>query len=110
MVAILHKPEGDHIDQKDLKALVVIGQKQKAFEAAFETGNDLFDTTFNALDGVGANVGQGQRFTRIPRADLKAPGEWATHIPFRATGPNAQSCTSCHSQSGDDGSGSATNS
>ncbi len=43
---------------------------------AFELGDELFGTQFNALDGSGANVGRGQRFTRVPRADLKGPTEW----------------------------------
>ena len=30
------------------------------------SGDELFETVFNALDGVGANVGNGQRFTRMP--------------------------------------------
>src|SRR6266436_2245185 len=67
----------------------------------------LFATVFNAVDGVGANVGQGQRFTRVPRADLAGPGEWATHTPARATGPNAQACNACHNQPAEDGGGSA---
>src|SRR4030095_15388159 len=65
----------------------------------------LFETQFNVLDGIGANVGKGLRFTRMPRADLSAPGQWATHVPARATGPNAQSCTGCHRVPVDDGSG-----
>ena len=72
---------------------------------AFEGGDELFETVFNALDGVGANVGQGQRFTRMPRADLRGFGEWANHVPARETGPNAASCNSCHNQPSDDGAG-----
>jgi mono/diheme cytochrome c family protein len=41
------------------------------------------------------------RFSRSPRADL--PGFQAD--PFRATGPNAQSCTSCHEVTFEDGAG-----
>jgi hypothetical protein len=66
------------------------------FLETFECGDVLFDTEFNAVDGVGANVGDGGRFTRVPRADLTGPGEWATHVPTRATGPNAAACTGCH--------------
>jgi hypothetical protein len=36
-----------------------------------------------------------------------APGQWATHIPSRATGPNAESCNSCHLKPSDDGAGPA---
>src|SRR5262249_15363720 len=76
-------------------------------ELAFDTGDEMFETRFNALDGVGANVGDGQRFTHVPRADLNGPGEWANHVPARATGPNAEACNACHSDPGDDGSGGA---
>ena len=87
--------------------LVVDREFRKAFEEAFEVGDELFETKFNAIDGVGANVGQNLRFTRVPRADLTGPGEWANHIPTRATGPNAESCSSCHNQPFDDRAGSA---
>jgi hypothetical protein len=66
------------------------------FLEIFECGDVLFDTEFNAIDGVGANVGDGGRFSRVPRADLTGPGEWATHVPARTTGPNAANCTGCH--------------
>jgi cytochrome c553 len=46
--------------------------------------------------GVGANIGEGRRFTRFPRADLKGPGEWASHFPEREGGANATSCIACH--------------
>src|SRR5262245_66127888 len=41
----------------------------------FEAGDAYFETEFNTLDGGGANVGRGQRFTRVPSADLRGPGE-----------------------------------
>src|SRR5688572_1103041 len=108
LVAALHEPAAEeHADQLELLALVQGGQDEEAFELAFELGDELFETTFNALDGVGANVGKGQRFTRVPRADLDAPGEWATHVPARETGPNAESCSSCHRTPSDDGAGMA---
>lgn len=73
---------------------------------AFGCGDALFGTTFNEVDGVGARVGLGQRFTRIPRADLTGPGEWSTHTPARATGPNAQTCEAgCHRAPVADGAG-----
>lgn len=106
LVATLHEPAAEeHGDQLELLALVQGGQDEAAFELAFETGDELFETVFNALDGVGANVGRGQRFTRVPRADLDGPGEWANHVPERATGPNAESCNSCHRTPSDDGAG-----
>lgn len=107
LVSALHEPQATHVDQAELIGLVQSNQTEQAFEEAFEHGDQLFATVFNAVDGVGANVGQGQRFTRVPRADLTGPGEWANHTPARATGPNAQSCNACHNQAGDDGGGSS---
>ena len=94
-----------HLDQNTLLALVQQGRPADAFTLAFDHGNELFDTRFTAQDGGGANVGRGQRYTRTPRADLFGRGEWATHVPARTTGPNAESCTSCHNQPADDGAG-----
>jgi hypothetical protein len=107
LVGALHAPRAEHVDQAELVALVQNNQTEQAFEEAFELGDELFETVFNAVDGVGANVGQGQRFTRVPRADLSGAGEWATHTPARATGPNAQACNACHNLPIDDGAGSA---
>ncbi len=101
----LHAPQATHVAQSDLVGLVRNNQTDQAFEEAFEDGDALFATVFNALDGAGANVGQGQRFTRVPRADLTGAGEWANHTPSRATGPNAQSCNACHNEGGEDGAG-----
>lgn len=107
LVASLHTPVAEHLDQQALDDLVASGQGAEAFETAFEHGDKLFEDKFNALDGVGANVGNGQRFTRIPRADLTGSGQWANHFPFRETGPNAESCTGCHNLPSDDGAGGA---
>jgi hypothetical protein len=107
LVDKLHDPAAVHVDQKELVDLIIAGHPHEAFLEAFEGGDLLFETVFNALDGVGANVGNGQRFTRTPRADLVGPGQWATHIPSRATGPNAESCNSCHLKPSDDGAGPA---
>ena len=105
-VGDVHEPAAEHIEQSVLYDLVVAGEDEEAFELAFEVGDELFETVFNVLDGVGANVGQGgQKFTRVPRADLAGPGEWANHFPARATGPNAQACNHCHSLPFDDGAG-----
>ena len=105
LVALLHTAAGEHLEQSELLALVQQSQGAAAFDLAFEHGNELFDTTFNALDGVGADVGDGQRFTRLPRADQGGPGEWAAHVPARTTGPNAASCAKCHDDPADDGAG-----
>lgn len=107
LVDVLNAPAAEHVDQLELFTLVRDGRGDEAFEDAFEHGDALFETVFNALDGVGAKVGDGQRFTRVPRADLGGPGEWATHVPARATGPNAESCNACHRVPGDDGAGRA---
>jgi hypothetical protein len=69
---------------------------EEGFLEAVECGDELFEVRFNAVDGVGGNVGDGGRFSRGPRADLDGPGQWANHVPERATGPNAESCVACH--------------
>lgn len=83
------------VDQRALNALTVEAPGI-AFLAAFEAGDELTEMIFTAAEGVGANVGQGRRFTRYPRADLAASGEWAAHQPPREGGPQAQSCVTCH--------------
>jgi hypothetical protein len=105
IVASVHKPAfGEHVeDDMHFVGLVQGGQAVEAYEEAFEIGDEMFETRFNALDGVGANVGDGTRFTRVPRADLKGPGQWARHTPTRITGPNAQACAGCHLEPFDDG-------
>jgi Di-haem oxidoreductase, putative peroxidase len=98
---------GGHIVQATLTNQVIAGNNAQAFADAVETGDQLFQARFNAADGGGANVGQGSRFTRMPRADLTGSGQWASHVPARATGPNATGCTGCHLLGGDDGAGDA---
>lgn len=103
-VGIAHDALAVHADQAELNALGVV-DPHGAFELAFELGDELFATQFNMLDGGGANVGRGQRFTRIPRADLNGPNEWLNHTPARVTGPNAQGCFECHEVPFEDGAG-----
>lgn len=98
LVQNLHAAYDEHVSQELLTELVTKGENYEAFEMAFELGDELFEHNFSAVDGVGANVGNGQSFTNFPRADLSAQGEWAQHFPARSTGPNAQSCQSCHNQ------------
>jgi hypothetical protein len=105
IISGVHTPEAEHPDQNEFTPLVASGQSKEAFTAAFEDGDELFETPFNALDGGGANVGHGQRHTRTPRADLNGLGEWATHFPARATGPNAQFRVECHIVPDQDGAG-----
>ncbi|MGZ3688707.1 MAG: di-heme oxidoredictase family protein, partial [Bdellovibrionota bacterium] len=81
------------------------GQKSAAFLASFESGDLFFEHVFKDSEGAGAYVGDGSRFTTIPRADLDGPGEWANHYPSRSTGPNARSCVACHDAPFSDGSG-----
>jgi hypothetical protein len=108
IAAAVHVSAAEHADQTGFTDLVANGRPAEAFTTAFKAGDELFATPFNALDGGGANVGQGQRFTRTPRADLNGLGEWATHLPSRTTGPNAQACTECHIAPAEDGSGGAS--
>ena len=85
------------IDQLYLNELVSSGQSAAAFEYAFEMGDELTEVDFTSEQGVGANIGEGRRFSRFPRADLSGLGEWATHFPTREGGANATQCISCHS-------------
>src|SRR5262245_27076304 len=75
------------------------------FDEVFECGDELFAHVFNAVDGVGINVGDGGRFTRVPRSDLNGTGQWNRNIPARATGPNGQACEECHNVPVGDGAG-----
>jgi hypothetical protein len=96
---------GGHIVQATLTNEVIAGNGSAAFAQAFAAGDAMFAAKFHAGDGGGANVGAGERYTRMPRADLTGSGQWATHTPARATGPNATGCTGCHNLGGDDGAG-----
>ncbi len=98
-----------HMNQSTLNSLVQGGNVSGAFAAAFEQGDVMFSTSFNAIDGGGAKADDQGRYTRVPRADEKVSPEWFTHVPARATGPNAQSCTNCHHVGGDDGAGDPSN-
>ena len=104
-VGALHAPAAEHILQSELADLVDQGMQLEAFLRAFDHGDELFEFEYNALDGGGANVGNGERWTRMPRADRNGPGEWANHVPMRATGPNGNSCVQCHFQPVADGAG-----
>src|SRR5262245_5145147 len=77
----------------------------REFDEVFECGDELFATVFNVVDGVGINVGNGARFSRLPRADLNGTGQWNRNVPFRITGPNGQSCEECHNVPVGDGAG-----
>jgi len=94
-----------HISQTQLNKILKTKGSSHAFEKAFNVGDELFEHQFLASDGVGANVGNGARFSLVPRADLNAASQWASHTPKRVTGPNAQSCDVCHSTPFGDGAG-----
>jgi hypothetical protein len=100
-VANVHSPVAEHVEQAELNAL----PPSEEFLEAFEIGDELFGAAFNALDGGGANVGRGQRYTSVPRSDLRGTGEWFNHTPARVTGPNAAGCFECHEQPFEDGAG-----
>jgi hypothetical protein len=105
IVAQHHAPVHVKTFQDDLNNLVTSGRKAEAFILAFERGDEIFGASFNALDGGGVNVGNGERYTHVPRADLTGPGQWRTHFPPRATGPNAAACFECHNIPVEDGAG-----
>lgn len=88
-----------------MATILAITNPLQRFQAAFDCGDNLFSDQFNEIDGSGANVGDGRRYTRFPRADLKGANQWFSHTPARATGPNAQSCSDCHAKPFDDGGG-----
>ena len=104
--------EGDYspMAQMGLLASVKAGKNQEVFREAFEQGDLIFGTHFTLAQGGGAYIGGAEKshYTRIPRADLKNPGEWGdpNRQVKRPTGPNAQSCVSCHNQPNEDGAGS----
>lgn len=99
-----HEAQAEHCDQLEM---LDITDPHERFEDAFDCGDELFETQFNILDGVGANVGNNLRFTRVPRADMVGADEWAFHTPQRTTGPNAEACTVCHIAPFEDGAGAA---
>ncbi len=105
IVAQHHAPVHVKTFQDDLNNLVMSGRKAEAFILAFERGDEIFGASFNALDGGGVNVGNGERYSHVPRADLAGPGQWRTHFPPRATGPNAAACFECHNIPVEDGAG-----
>jgi len=97
MTGVAKAEEPEQVDQRHLNGLAQ-EDPRAAFLEAFEAGDELTEATFTLKRGVGAKVSRdGRRFTRMPRADLTAFGEWTTHLPAREAGPVAQSCIACHS-------------
>jgi hypothetical protein len=105
VVGTVHTAVFTKTPQAVFNNLVSQGKNAEAFDLAFETGDTLFGTEFNALDGSGNNVGNGERFSHVPRADLRGPMQWFNHTPARVTGPNARSCAHCHNKPVEDGAG-----
>lgn len=93
LIASIEEPIAEHCEQSDINA---ISNPSERFLFTFKCGQGLFSARFNALDGGGANVGDGNLFTGVPRADLNGPGEWANHIPTRRNGPDGEACVLCH--------------
>jgi len=93
LIGQLHEPLAEHCEQEEINA---IADANERFKFSFECGRRLFDTRFNALDGGGGNVGDGGRYSGVPRADLDGPGEWANHFPARRSGPDGEACSICH--------------
>ena len=71
IVGDLHEPAAEHTTQSSFLEMSSTESREDTFLEVFELGDVLFDTDFNTLDGGGANVGNGMRFSRVPRADLK---------------------------------------
>jgi hypothetical protein len=93
-----------HIEQSELNTLNQTNSLE-AFHRAFDMGDELFEHTFLTSEGAGANIGNGQLMSLVPRADLNLIDQWAGHLPKRVTGPNAQSCEACHGVPFGDGAG-----
>ena len=72
LVARLHERSDEHVDQHDLTEWVR-RKPNSAFQLAFRLGEELFEHEFKSIDGGGANVGGGLRYTRMPRPDLAGP-------------------------------------
>ncbi|HET6282447.1 MAG TPA: di-heme oxidoredictase family protein [Polyangia bacterium] len=108
LVGSVHTAVFTKTPQSRFNDLISHGKNAEAFDLAFETGDTLFATEFNALDGSGNNVGNGERFTHVPRSDLRGPTQWFNHTPARVTGPNARSCAHCHNRPVDDAAGDAS--
>jgi len=105
IVKQLHPPVHEKTFMDELNDLVRAGKNLEAFNLAFERGDTIFGNVFNAVDGSGANVGNGERYSHVPRADLTGAQQWFTHTPLRVTGPNAAGCFECHNIPVEDGGG-----
>ena len=70
LVKTLHPTTVAHVVQGALHLTNKAGDHQLSCSVSFQEGDELFEATFTSVDGVGANVGKGERFTHVPRADL----------------------------------------
>ncbi|WP_086930040.1 di-heme oxidoredictase family protein [Agarilytica rhodophyticola] len=91
----LEEPLAEHCTQQEINA---ISNVRRRFTFTFECGRRLFDTRFNILDGGGGNVGNGKRYSGVPRADLNGSDQWANHFPQRRSGPDGEACSDCHEE------------
>lgn len=93
LLSILEDPLAIHCEQETLNA---IKSSSERFAFARDCGQGLFEVPFNVLDGGGGNVGDFNRYTGVPRADLTGFGQWANHTPQRRSGPDGEACNICH--------------
>jgi len=75
------------IDQFRYNDMVMAGDAATAFNAAFEASDELTEHNFTAEQGVGAQIGEGRLFARIPSADLTSDQEWANHLQNARVAP-----------------------
>jgi len=68
-VSLVEKLHGGALQHTDQAALMKM-RNRDAYNNAFTAGDAIFSDLFNAVDGAGANVGNGARFTRFPRPDF----------------------------------------
>lgn len=101
LTGVVESTIGAHVDQAELESL----ERHDAYLEAFELGDEIFEMKYNVIDGIGVNVGDGRRFSRLPRLDLDASDAWASIMPHRITGPNGDSCIGCHNLPFADGAG-----
>ena len=76
LINTLHPSDLVHTSQAELNGASSAGSPSARFTLAFDRGDQEFSHQFSAAEGGGANVGDGGRYSRMPRADLKQAGQW----------------------------------
>ncbi len=104
IIAEVHEPQLEHVTQAEINAAVA-DDPLAGFLTTFFLGDELFEQRGNELDGLGVNVGNGEKSAKFPRMDLDGPKQWASQFPPRVTGPNGNACDACHNIPTGDGSG-----